>query len=103
MASGQYTVLKTGIYGVFMNLRCDGCSVPYYQVSIAINGNVGDLTNGLNTISGNFKGYFDNLNVGGYVQLRAGDIVEPYVYASSNSMWVVQTETTFSAMMINAL
>ena len=99
--TGRYVVSKTGIYGVFANVRCDGCDVPTFSLSVSINGNIGDATNGLLSVNGAFVGVSDVLNVGGYVELRAGDYIELYMYASSDTAWTVQVQTTFSAMMIN--
>ena len=100
--NGRYTISQSGIYGIFANVMCTSCKAPsLYRLTVGINGVADYANSGLSAVVNGLHGTQDTINVGGYVELREGDVVDLWVYSDTGTGWTVDLFTSWSMLMIN--
>jgi len=87
---------------VSANLRIDNANTGYFRIVIGKNGNT-DINLGLHGINGLPSTNYDNLAVGGLIQLLKGQYVSVLVYSSADTSWHVQQESGFSGAYVGPL
>jgi len=94
-SGGRFKAVTAGVYSFHASIRIDSLTSGYVRALIAKNGNQ-DTNNGLGAINSDVSDNYDTVNVNGKMQLKAGDFVSIWMYASGDSSWLVYSESGFS-------
>src|SRR6056300_1597732 len=97
-STNRFTAPVAGIYHFNASIRCDSMNA-YFRISIVKNGAANYYTNN-HAIYGVPSGNYENLQVGGILNLAANDYVTVVIYAVSDTDWNSQGEGYFSGYLV---
>ena len=97
-STNRFTAPVAGIYHFNASIRCDSMNA-YFRISIVKNGAANYYTNN-HAIYGVPSGNYENLQVGGILNLAANDYVTVVIYAVSDTSWNSQGEGYFSGYLV---
>ena len=97
-STDRFTAPVAGSYQFNASIRCDSMNA-YFRILISKNGSTDPYTN-LHAIYGVPSGNYENLQVGGVLNLAATDYVTVIIYAVSDTDWNSQGEGFFSGFLI---
>ena len=98
--NSRYTAPISGKYCFMANIRIDGAS-SYHRWQIGVNGDT-DVTRGLHIIDGSgVSTNHQSHNVSGTFNLSAGDYIECFIHAASDTSWsILAFESNFCGFLI---
>ena len=92
----QFRVPKSGIYFVSANIGLYRANSGFFEINVITNQQISSPTGSLSAVrSGQPDGFTFTLTLGGFVDLRASDLVSIYVYSERDTDWIIKDESQF--------